>query len=86
MKELYDYAKAHASKQVNFTGSVELDEGQVRGYAKDDFIAGATSKWVEIEKISYALDILNRAKDLDILTVYHNLKEDLNQLQDEARN
>jgi hypothetical protein len=46
-----------------------------------DFIAGANSKWVQAEKIKAQMESLNKAKDLDILTVYNQLKEQLRQLE-----
>lgn len=47
----------------------------------ENFIAGANSKWVQAEKIKAQMECLNRAKDLDIITVYFELKQQLKELE-----
>lgn len=57
-----------------------INEHEIREFAKKDFIAGATSKWVEKQKLEFAMSMLNRAKDLDLQTVYFELKQKLSEL------
>lgn len=44
------------------------------------FIVGATSKYVEKQKLEFAMLMLNRAKDLDVKTVYLELNKQLSEL------
>lgn len=73
---------------------------QVALYEKQAFIAGATSKYVEVEKLKAQLDILNSfyygedLNDKDILNHYINmynlvksvLQQKLNELENEQSN
>lgn len=47
------------------------------------FIAGYNSKATQAKILQAQLDCLNKAKDLDILTVYNQIKENLKQLENE---
>ena len=53
---------------------------QERKNCIEDFVAGATSKYVEKQKLEFAMLMLNRAKDLDIKTVYFELQQKLKEL------
>lgn len=84
MKNLEQEAKEYSVEQNKLKGFyVDLDESKV--YSQKDFIAGANSKWVQAEKIKAQMECLNRAKDLDIQTVYLELKKQLKQLEDETK-
>lgn len=47
---------------------------------KQGYIAGATSKYAEKQKLEFGMSVLNTAKDLDIQTVYFKLKQKLSEL------
>lgn len=48
--------------------------------SKLGFIDGATSKYVEKQKLEFTMSMLNRAKDLDLKTVYLELQQKLSEL------
>ena len=50
---------------------------------KRTFIAGHNSKATQVKILQAQLSCLNRAKDLDILTVYKEIQQQLKQLEDE---
>ena len=52
----------------------------VAGWLYNAFIAGANSKYVQSERIKAQLECLNKAKDLDIQTVYRDLQKQLEDL------
>jgi hypothetical protein len=55
----------------------KMNAGQFINAPIRAFIAGANSKYVEQKILEAQLDILNRAKDLDIITVYNNVSKKL---------
>jgi hypothetical protein len=52
---------------------------------KETFIAGHNSKATQAKILQAQLSCLNRAKDLDILTVYKEIQQQLKELEDEAK-
>lgn len=54
---------------------------------KQDFIAGANSKWVQVEKIKYALEQLYKFREATFgkgKNVIEELEQQLKQLEDET--
>lgn len=98
-KELELEAEEYSSYDNNYVPLVSGEHDFNEGY-KRTFIAGATSKYVEVEKLKAQLDILNNfyygedLNDKDILNHYINmynlvksvLQQKLNELENEQSN
>jgi len=68
------------NSELELNAEKEYPDGVYTGYEQSAYVAGATSKYVEKQKLEFAMSMLNLAKDLDIQTVYFKLKQKLSEL------
>jgi hypothetical protein len=74
IKSLEEEAEAFAKKRN------ELDPVYANGLYYG-FIECSKSKWFQAEKIKSQMECLDKAKDLDIFTIYNDLKKQLKELE-----
>jgi hypothetical protein len=61
MNNLELEAEKYAEACCNGQFPIEYDRTQVVRHTKNDYIAGATSKWVERQKIEFAIEELQKS-------------------------
>ncbi len=85
MKKLEEFAKEYAESNNNFVGFYEMDLGEAIGYSTQDFIAGAQSKWVQVQILQAKIDGLVEAFESPSRFEYRlaELEQQLKQLEDE---
>jgi hypothetical protein len=82
--------KALEQEAEEYSQSYDECDIWIQGVAKECYIAGANSKWVESEKIKAQIEILEGVNgdyyySITIYEMIHKLKQQLKQLFDETK-